>query len=115
MVKQEDPEHTSSHGYIKITTVYRGGSDGKESVCYAGDVGSIPELAKSPGVGNSYPLWYYGLDNSMDRGAWWAIVYRVTKSQTRLSEFHIHTYRAHTEQLYMRQFSTAKDAKKKSQ
>ena len=55
------------------------------------------------------------LENFMDRGAWWAIVYRVTKSQTRLSEFHIHTYRAHTEQLYMRQFSTAKDAKKKSQ
>ena len=105
----------SKHGYIKITTVYRGGSDGKESACYAGDVGLIPEMGKSPGEGNSYPLQYYGLENSTDRETWWATVHGVTKSQTRWSKFHIRTYRAHTEQLYMRQFSTAKDTKKKSQ
>ena len=98
-----------------MTTVYRGGSDGKESTCNEEDLSSIPELGKSPREGNSYPLQYYGLENSTDRGAWWATVYGVAKSQTRLSEFHRHTYRAHTEQPSMRQFSTTKDTKKKSQ
>ena len=34
----------------------------------------------SPGEGNSYPLQYSGLENSMDRGAWQATVHEVTKS-----------------------------------
>ena len=38
--------------------------------------------------GNSYPLPYSGLENSMDRGAWQATVHGVTKSRTRLSDFH---------------------------
>ena len=38
----------------------------------AGDLGSIPELERSPGVGNGNPLQYICLENSMDRGAWWA-------------------------------------------
>ena len=50
---------------------YSGGSDGKESICNAGDLGSIPGLGISPGEGNGYILQYSGLDNSMDRGAWW--------------------------------------------
>ena len=41
-----------------------------------------------PGEGNSYPLQYSGLENSMDRGAWQATVHRVTKSWTGLSDFH---------------------------
>ena len=41
---------------------------GKESPCSAGDVGSIPELERSPGEGNDYPLQYSCLENSMDRG-----------------------------------------------
>jgi len=42
----------------------------------------------SPGEGNSYPLQYSGLENSMDRGAWQATVHGVAKSQTQLSNFH---------------------------
>ena len=36
---------------------------------------------------NGYPLQCSCLENSMDRGAWWATVHGVTKSQTRLSDF----------------------------
>ena len=39
----------------------------------------------SPGKGNGYPLQYSCLENSMDKGAWQAIVHRVAKSWTRLS------------------------------
>ena len=62
-------------------------SDGKESACNAGDLSSIPGLGRSPGEGNGNPLQHSCLDNPMDRGAWWAIVHRVTKSQTRLRDF----------------------------
>ena len=59
------------------------GSAGKEPACNAGDLGLIPGLERSPGEGNSYPLQYSGLENSMD-----CIVHRVTKIQTQLSDFH---------------------------
>ena len=52
---------------------------GKESACQAEHVGSIPELGRSPGEGNSNPLQYSCLGNLMDRGAWRATVHRVTK------------------------------------
>ena len=52
-----------------------------------GDQGSMPGLGRSPGEGNGYPLQYSGLENSMDRGAWQAVVHRVAKSQTQLSDF----------------------------
>ena len=45
------------------------GSDGKESTCNAGDLGSIPRWERSPGKGNGYPLQYSCLENSMDRDA----------------------------------------------
>ena len=64
-----------------------GGSDGKKSACNVGDLGSIPESGRSPGEGNSYPLLYSFLENSMDRGAWRATVHGVAKSQTQLSDF----------------------------
>ena len=63
-----------------------GGSDSKESVCNLGNPGSIPELGRSPGEGNGYPLQYSCLENSMDRGAWWATVHGVSKNQTSLSD-----------------------------
>ena len=47
-------------------------------------LGSIPGLERYPGEGNGYPLQYSCLENSMDRGAWWATVHGVAKSQTRL-------------------------------
>ena len=57
--------------------VYRGfpgGSDGKESVCSAGDLGSVPGLGRSPGEGNDNPLHYSCLENPMDREIWQVIV-----------------------------------------
>ena len=56
------------------------GSDGKESACNVGDAGSIPGLGKYPGGGNGNLLQYSCLENSMDRGAWWARVHVVAKS-----------------------------------
>ena len=46
------------------------GSDGKASVCNAGDPGLIPGLGRSPGEGNGSPLQYSCLENPMDGGAW---------------------------------------------
>ena len=65
---------------------FPGSSDGKESVCNAGDLGSIPGLGRSPGEGNGNPLQYSCLESSMDRGAWRATVHGVAKSQTQLSD-----------------------------
>ena len=50
------------------------------------DVGSMPELERSPGEGNGSLLQYSCLGNPMDREAWWATIHRVTKSQTQLSD-----------------------------
>ena len=61
---------------------FPGDSDGKESACSVGDLGSIPGLERSPEGGRGNPLQYSCLGNPMDRGAWWATVHRVTKSQT---------------------------------
>ena len=47
-----------------------------------GDAGLIPGLGRSPEKGNGNPFQYSCLENSMGRGAWWATVHRVTKSQT---------------------------------
>ena len=66
---------------------FPGGSDGKASACSAGDPGSTPGSGRSPGEGNSNPLQYSRLKNSMDRGAWWATAHGVAKSRTRLSDF----------------------------
>ena len=62
------------------------GSNGKESACNVGDLGSIPGSERSPGKGNGNPLQYSCLRSSMDRGAWWATVHGVLKSWTRLSD-----------------------------
>ena len=56
----------------------------EESACNAGDMGSIPGSGRSLGEGNGNPLQYSCLENPMDRGAWRAAVYAVTKSWTRL-------------------------------
>ena len=53
------------------------GSDGKKSAGNVGDLGSIPGLGKSPAEGNSDPLQYSGLENSMGRGDWQATVHGV--------------------------------------
>ena len=51
----------------------------------AGDLGLVPESGRSPGGGNGNPLQYSCLGSPKDRGAWWATVYGVAKSRTRLS------------------------------
>ena len=64
-----------------------GWHSGKEPSVSAGDtrdVGSIPGSGRAPGVGNGNPLQSC-LENSIDRGAWWATVHGVTKSWIRLS------------------------------
>ena len=58
----------------------------KESVCNAGDPGSIPWSGRSSGEGNGNPLQYSCLENPMDRGAWRATAHGVAKSRTRLSD-----------------------------
>ena len=57
----------------------------KNLLANAGDIrdtGLIPGLGRFPGEGNSNPLQYSCLENPMGRGAWWATVHGVAKSQT---------------------------------
>ena len=63
------------HGHLGMG--FPGGSDGIESACNTGDLGSIPGIGRSPGEGKGYPLQYSGLENSMD-----CTVDGITKSQT---------------------------------
>ena len=58
---------------------------GKDLPAHAGDIrstGSIPGSGRSTGTGNSKPLQYFCLENSIDRGAWWTTIVGVTKNQT---------------------------------
>ena len=69
-------------------------SEGKESACNAGDTGdegSIPGSGRSPGGGNSNPLQYSCLENSVNRGTWCATVHGVAKSRMQLNT-HIRRY-----------------------
>ena len=79
-------EHIDGVSKYYIGNAYNRGfpgiTEGKESACNVGDSGSIPGLGGFPGEGNGNPQQYSCLENSMDRGAWWAIVQGVTKSQT---------------------------------
>ena len=72
---------------MQIIYTLRDGSDGKASVCNAGDLGLIPGLGRSPGEGNGNPLQYSCLENPMDGGACLAAVHGVAKSRTQLSDF----------------------------
>ena len=56
-------------------------SVGKEFACSAGEPDSIPGLGRSPGEGNGKPFQYPCLENLMEKGAWWAAVHGVPKSQ----------------------------------
>ena len=68
---------------MQLIEDFPGGSDGKESSCNAGDLGSIPGLGRSPGEGHGNPLQYSG--ESPWTGAWRTTVQGVTKSRTQLS------------------------------
>ena len=65
---------------------FPGGSEVKASAWNAGDPGLIPASRRSPGEGDGSPLRYSCLENPMEGGAWWATVYGVAKSRTRLSD-----------------------------
>ena len=67
------------------------GLSGKESLCNAGDLGSIPRSGRSPGEVNCIPLQYSCLENSMDGGAWWAKVHGVAELDTTQQPTHTHT------------------------
>ena len=75
----EDTSRRSCRASLRAQT-------GKESACNAGDPDSIPGSGRSPGGGNGSSFQYSCLESSMDKGAWWATVYAVIKSQTRLSD-----------------------------
>ena len=63
---------------------FPGGSGSKDSAHNVGDLGLIPGSGRSPGEENGNPL-QYSLENSMDRGAWCAMIHGVTKSLTQLT------------------------------
>ena len=72
-----------SLNYLTYLAIYIPGvSNGKESACNYGDPGSIPGSARFPGEGNGNPLQYSCLENTKDRGTWWAAVHGVTKNRT---------------------------------
>ena len=75
----------SKYGYLMHLMSHPDGSDGKESNCIAGDLGLITGSGRALEEGNVYSLQYSCLENPRDRGAWWATVHSVAKSQTQLS------------------------------
>ena len=74
----------------QLHSSHTGGSEVKVSACNVRDLGSIPGSGRSPGKGNGNTLQYSCLENSMDRGAWWAAVHRVAQSQTQLKQLSMH-------------------------
>ena len=77
---------SNSLGKVGKKIGFPGGSDGKESTCNVGDLGSIPGLGRALEEGmetlSSILVWRI----PMDRGTWWATIHGVTKSQTLLSD-----------------------------
>ena len=61
---------------------FPGGTVVQNPPANAEDVSSVPGSGRSPGIGNGSALQYSCLENSMDRGAWWATVHGVTESDT---------------------------------
>ena len=75
---------------LLVNTGFSGGSMVKNLSASAGDPrnwGSISGSGRSPRGGNGNPLQYSCLENPTDRGAWWATVHGVAKSQTQLSNW----------------------------
>ena len=83
--------------HLPIIRAGSGGSEVKASAHNAGDLDSIPGSVRSSGEGNGNPLQYSCLENTMDRGAWWAIVHGVAKSWTQLGDF---TFTSHHQSLF---------------
>ena len=87
----EDTAHKNHPALVQLTLGmqcvfllpldFPSGSVVKNLPASAGDMGFIPRSERFPGVGNGNPLQYSCLENSMDRGVWWATVHGVGKSQ----------------------------------
>ena len=75
--------------YLTSKSDFPRGSVVKNLPANAGDIGLRPGSGRSPGVGRGNPLQHCCLENPKDRGAWWATIHGVTKSQTRLSDQHV--------------------------
>ena len=78
-------ENPLQKGLVPVFMGIPCGSAGKEYACNAGDLASIPGLGRFPGEGKGYPLQYSVLEKSMN-----CIVHWVTKSHTKMSDFHCH-------------------------
>ena len=61
--------------HYRYSIYFPSGSDGKASVYNAGDLGSVPGSGRFPGEGNGNPLQYSCLENPMDGGAWFRLLY----------------------------------------
>ena len=81
------PSECGGYTVVAFCLGFPGGSEVKAPACNLGYLGSVPGLGRFPEEGNGNPLQYSCLENPMDRGAWWATVHGVTKSQTQLSDF----------------------------
>ena len=77
----QHPPLPSVNTLLTIHLGFPGGSDGKESACNA-LTASVPGSGISPREGSGNLLQYSCLENPMGRGAWWATVHGVAKSQT---------------------------------
>ena len=78
--------HIYTDTYAHIYMGFPDGSDGKESACNAGVTSLTLGSGRPPGKGKGHPLQDSCLENSMDRGSWWATVQGVTESQTQLND-----------------------------
>ena len=79
-----DPRDNIRLNNIHIIGV-KEGAEVKKLLANSGDTrdaSSTPGSGRSPGIGNGKPLQYSYLENSIGRGAWWAIVHEVVKSWT---------------------------------
>ena len=87
--KHKTRRHVVHNSYMTRNMIIHVGlphdSAGEESACNAGDLGSIPGLGRSPGEGKGCALQDSGLENPLD-----SKFHGVTKSRTRLSDFHFH-------------------------
>ena len=70
---------------------FPGGSVVRNLPANVGDMGSIPDSGRSPGVGNGNPLQCSCLGNPMDRGTWWATIYGVTRVKIYNKYSYLHT------------------------
>ena len=72
--------------FFSSVVSFPSGSDGKESTCNVGDLGSILWLERSLGEGNGNPLQYSCLENPMGRGVWQTTDHGVAKTWTQLND-----------------------------